>query len=106
MHSTAGVIRQHKNTTSQRRQLNERVPRMGKVVFSENSNPVDCIVKKFSEANATLTMSGWLGLPSSFVLYIEPDGIRTDCHVICRKGSNIDVEFTNVTADSHYRAIA
>ena len=87
-----------------RNQLNKRLPRVGRVLFSPESTPVHCNVKNFSDSQATLTMSGWMGLPSNFTLYIEPDSIRTSCRVISRKGSNIQVEFTEVEQGVRYRS--
>ncbi|MDJ0613070.1 MAG: hypothetical protein QNJ29_05295 [Rhizobiaceae bacterium] len=72
------------------------MPRMGKVVFCEGGAPVHCSVKDFSDSGAVLAMTGWMGLPSNFVLYVEPDTVRAECRVINRKGSSISVEFTNV----------
>ncbi len=69
---------------------------MGKVVFAEGGTPVHCAVKNFSESGAVLSMTGWMGLPSNFVLFVEPDTVRADCRVIQRKGSSISVEFTSV----------
>ncbi len=93
-----------KKPTRNRNQLNKRLPRVGRVLFSADSSPVHCSVKNFTEENATLTMSGWMGLPSNFTLYIEPDSIRTMCRVIARKGSNIQVEFTEVEQGVRYRS--
>lgn len=87
-----------------RNQLNKRLPRVGRVLFSPDSSPVHCSVKNFTETQATLTMSGWMGLPSTFTLYIEPDSIRTACRVLSRKGSNIQVEFTEVEQGVRYRS--
>ena len=89
-----------------RSQLNKRLPRVGRVLFSPESAPVHCNVKNFTDNQATLTMSGWMGLPSSFILYIEPDSIRTHCRVLSRKGSNIQVEFTEVEQGIRYRSVA
>jgi len=69
---------------------------MGKVVFAEGGTPVHCAVKDFADAGAVLSMTGWMGLPSNFVLFVEPDTVRAECRVIKRKGSSISVEFTNV----------
>ena len=90
----------------QRNQLNKRMQRMGRVIFSEGGNPVHCIVNKFTESSATLSMTGWMGLPSEFTLYIEPDSIRTECRVILRRGSNIEVEFLDVEHDVRYKQSA
>lgn len=87
-----------------RNPLNKRLPRVGRVLFSPESQPVHCNVKNFTDDQATLTMTGWMGLPSNFTLYIEPDSIRTNCRVLSRKGSNIQVEFTEVEQGVRYRA--
>jgi len=89
-----------------RNSLNKRLPRIGRVVFSDQNNAVHCTVKNFSEEKAILTMSGWMGLPSEFMLYVEPDNIRTKCQVSKRKGSNIEVQFTEVEHDIRYRSVA
>ena len=88
-----------------RNQLNKRLPRMGKVLFSPESTAIHCSVKNFTDTNATLTMTGWMGLPSSFTLFIEPDSIKTECRVISRKGSNIQVEFLEVEHGVRYRSL-
>lgn len=100
---TANTTRQSKPQRN-RNQLNKRLPRVGRVLFSPESSPVHCNVKNFTEDQATLTMSGWMGLPSNFTLYIEPDSIRTNCRVISRKGSNIQVEFTEVEQGVRYKS--
>lgn len=106
MHSQAAALSHKSSATKPKRALSQRVPRMGKVVFAENGNPVHCAVKNLSQTNATLTMTGWLGLPSSFILFVEPDSIRAQCRVLQRKGSNVDVEFTDVEEGVRYRSVA
>lgn len=106
MHEQAGVAEHTRTVARGKKNLSKRIPRMGKVVFAGNANPVDCAVRKFTDANAVLTMSGWLGLPSDFTLFVEPDSIRAQCRVIQRRGSNIQVEFTEVTEGVRYRASA
>lgn len=106
MHAQAGASNQKTSTNKNKRSLSQRVPRMGKVIFADNGNPVHCAVKNLSQNNATLTMTGWLGLPSSFTLFVEPDSIRAQCRVLQRKGSNVDVEFTDVTEGVRYRSVA
>ena len=92
------------NTRSSRTTLSSRVPRMGRVVFTDHANAVHCSVRRFSRQGAMLTMSGWMGLPSEFQLYVEPDNIRAVCSVTSRKGSNIEVSFTEVEEDVRFRA--
>lgn len=42
---------------------------------------------------AIVTVSGWIGIPDSFGLYIEPDGMRHACRAISRKGHSVRVAF-------------
>jgi len=93
-------------TSANRSKLNNRLPRIGRVVFSDDNSAVHCAVKNFSSENAILVMSGWMGLPSSFTLYVEPDSVRAECRVINRKGSNIQVEFTDLEEGVRYRSRA
>ena len=82
------------------------MPRMGKVVFSTGDASVQCTVRDFSPSGAVVTMSGWLGLPSGFTLYVEPDGVRAECRIIRRKGNNIEVEFLSLDDNARYRSAA
>ena len=72
---------------------------------SQDTGPVQCTVREFTMANAVLTMSGWLGLPSRFTLFVEPDAIRAECKVMERRGSNIKVEFIEVNDGVRYRQV-
>ncbi|MEM9277176.1 MAG: hypothetical protein AAGA76_01230 [Pseudomonadota bacterium] len=84
--------------------LSKRIPRIGWVVFSDQSNPVHCAVKEFTENRAILTMSGWLGLPSSFTLYVEPDSIRAQCKVVRSSGSNVEVLLSELEDNIRFRS--
>ncbi len=96
-------VKNTKRTPANRAKLNNRLPRIGRVVFNDESSAVHCAVKNFSSENAVLVMSGWMGLPSLFTLYVEPDSIRAQCRVISRKGSNIQVEFMELEEGVRYR---
>lgn len=96
-------LEQHKSNRKSAK-LGKRLPRIGKVLFNENTSPVQCTVKHLEANSATLVMTGWMGLPSNFVLYVEPDSIRANCRVLNRKGSKIDVELLDVTNESRYSA--
>jgi len=93
-----------KNTNAKtRKTLSKRIPRIGRVVFSEESNAVHCSVREFTDTSAMITMSGWLALPSNFILYVEPDSIRAECRVIKRHGNNIELEFTSLEENIRFR---
>ncbi|MEM7214965.1 MAG: hypothetical protein AAF423_05420 [Pseudomonadota bacterium] len=87
-----------------KRILSKRVPRIGWVVFSQHANPVHCSVKDFTEESAILTMSGWLGVPGEFTLYVEPDSIRAQCKVIRSNGSNVEVQLRDLEENIRFRS--
>ncbi len=87
-----------------KRVLSSRIPRIGKVIFAEEGSPVHCTVRDFSTNGATITMTGWLGLPSEFTLYVEPDSIRAQCKVCGRRGNNIQVEFAEIEEEVRFRS--
>jgi len=93
-----------KRRRNNRALLSKRMPRIGWVVFSQESGPVHCAVKEFSDKRAVLTMSGWLGLPSNFTLYVEPDSIRAQCRVVRCSGSNVEVAFSDMEENVRFRS--
>lgn len=101
-----GGTRNPAQSSTKRKPLNKRVPRMGRVQFSENTAAVHCSVKDYSIHGAVLTMTGWMGLPSSFVLFVEPDAVRAECRVIRRRGSSVQVEFIAIEEGIRFRSVA
>ena len=101
MHSMVGPTG---DQTTKLKKRNSRIPRMGRVVFSEGGAPVHCAVRNFSEDRATITMNGWIGFPSEFKLFVEPDSVCAECRVIKRKGSTVEVDFTSVKYGMRYKA--
>lgn len=69
---------------------------MGKVMFNGQDNAVHCTVREISDHHAVLTMNGWIGFPSEFTLYVEPDSLRASCKVTNRRGSTVEVSFSDV----------
>ena len=104
MQHTAEIDFREARSRTPKKALSRRVPRMGKVLFNQHSTPVHCAVKELTNNSAVLTMTGWLGLPSNFTLFVEPDALKANCRVILRKGSNIQVEFVQVEKGVRYRA--
>ncbi len=90
------VIDTQKTETLAARRLprNNREQRLGHVEFSGQAGTVPCSVREFSREGAVLTMSGWMGVPDSFSLYVEPDGIKVTCAVMRKRGSKVQVSFT------------
>ncbi|MFZ1814615.1 MAG: hypothetical protein WBO55_10700 [Rhizobiaceae bacterium] len=52
---------------------------------------VPCMVHELAPGQARLNFGGWMGVPESFSLFVEPDGVRLECQVQSRKGSSVTV---------------
>ncbi len=76
-----------------RRMTNRRQQRLGYLLFDGQRSSVPCAVHEFSTRGAVLAASGWMGLPETFMLYVEPDCVRLTCRVTSKKGSTVRVEF-------------
>ena len=101
-HTSTGASAGTSARARSRVRLSKRMPRIGKIVISSDSAPVSCTVKNFNDNSAVLSMVGWIGLPSSFKLYIEPDNIMAHCQVTKQKGSSVQVEFSYIAHDMRF----
>ncbi|MBV8792024.1 MAG: PilZ domain-containing protein [Pseudolabrys sp.] len=54
---------------------------------------IDCRVRNLSSAGALLEVASPLGIPDDFVLVVDSDHLRQNCHVIWRQTNRIGVEF-------------
>ena len=77
---------------------------MGYLLFNGQPSGVPCGVREFSAEGAVLTMNGWMGVPDSFTLFIEPDSVKVDCKVMRKRGSKVQVSFMTWENDVRYRA--
>ena len=79
---------------------------MAWLVVDGQNQGFHCNLREFSQDGAFLTVSGLMGIPDVFLLYVEPDSIKFECRVITRRGSAVQVEFTDTTENVRYRDIA
>jgi len=79
---------------------------MAWLVVEGQTQGFHCTLREFSEDGAHLTVSGLMGIPETFSLYVEPDSIRFECRVILRKGSSVRVDFVDRLENARYRDIA
>ena len=70
-----------------------RGQRLGYLVANGQTMPVPCIVRDLDAGAATLLVGGWLGIPDSFSLYVEPDRLRLECVIAERRGNAVTVHF-------------
>lgn len=79
---------------------------MGWLVVDGQTQGFHCNLREYGEAGAQLTVSGLLGIPDTFSLFVEPDSIRYACRVLRRKGNSVEVEFTEAALNNRYRDFA
>ena len=76
----------------QRRSSSQRV---GYLLAAGQTTAVPCTIRELAADHAVLTMGGWLGVPGTFSLFVEPDGLCLDCSLVSMKGNTIRVSTSN-----------
>ena len=72
-----------------------RTLKAGHISFNRSA-VFDCRVRNLSERGAMLDVASPLGIPDDFVLVIEGDHFKQQCHVIWRTQTRLGVEFRAV----------
>jgi hypothetical protein len=70
-----------------------RPPRLAFLTVAGQDKGLACTLLEYTSAGAVITLSGWLGVPDHFSLYVEPEGRRHSCRIVVRKGNAVRVEF-------------
>lgn len=81
-----------KGSTDTRQDRRIRAFKAAKIVFSEHSATLNCVVRDLSEAGARLAFPSPYGIPETFDLVIPSAPVRP-CRVAWRKGSEVGVIF-------------
>lgn len=68
-------------------------PRLAFLTIDGQEKGLPCTIREYSREGAVVTLSGWIGVPESFGLYVEPEGRRHTCRVLERKGNAVRVSF-------------
>jgi hypothetical protein len=77
----------------ERRQVpRHRTLKAGSITFNRDGG-VDCRVRNLSPAGACLEVASQLGIPDEFVLIVEIDHVKAQCHVIWRTATRLGVVF-------------
>lgn len=69
-----------------------RTLKAGSITFNRAAG-IDCRVRNLSPAGACLEVASQVGIPDDFVLVIEIDHLKQQCHVIWRTATRLGVEF-------------
>ena len=75
-----------------RRVVRMRTLKGGSISFNR-AGGIDCRVRNLSPAGACLEVASQVGIPENFVLVIEHDHLRQNCHVVWRTATRLGVEF-------------
>lgn len=76
-----------------RRIRSARTERLGYILFENQTATVPCRVREFTQEGAVLTMDGWMGVPGSFSLFVDPERSRYACKVVSQRGNSARVSF-------------
>ncbi|HZT24847.1 MAG TPA: PilZ domain-containing protein [Pseudolabrys sp.] len=75
-----------------RRFPRHRTLKAGSISFNRAAG-IDCCVRNLSAGGACLEVVSHVGIPENFVLVIEHNRLREQCHVVWRSATRIGVEF-------------
>lgn len=84
-------VAKSKNPVSRLRSA--RTERLGYILFDNQTATVPCRVREFTQEGAVLTMDGWMGVPGSFSLFVDPENSKYTCKVISQRGNSARVSF-------------
>ncbi len=82
------------NADNQRTDRRIRTLKGGRIVYNGGFTAADCTVKNISEGGAMIEVPQVFGIPSEFILYINPERDGRPCRVAWRNGTRMGVAFT------------
>lgn len=80
-----------------------RSNRLAWLVVEGQDQRFHAAMRDYAEDGAKLTVSGLMGIPDRFLLYVEPDSIRYDCNVLEQRGNTVRVAFTARAENVRFR---
>lgn len=82
-----------------RKEPRRRMLKAGRIVFGSLSRTYDCTLRNTSADGALLLVPDSVGVPETFLLYVESDGTRRPAEVVWRLDDRIGVRFTGPSED-------
>lgn len=61
------------------------------------------MVKDLTDEGATVSLTGLMGIPREFSLFVEPQSVRYSCAVTLTKGNSMKVVFKGKEENIRYR---
>lgn len=80
---------EERRTTQRHRTL-----KAGSIAFNSAAG-IDCRIRNLSAIGACLEVESQIGVPDDFMLVMERDHVREQCHVIWRMRSRLGVTFVH-----------
>ncbi len=77
--------------------------RLAYLVVEGQSHGFLCNLQQIGADSAHFTVSGLMGIPDHFSLYVEPDKIRYECEVVMKKGNAVRVRFNDREENVRFR---
>ena len=81
------------NQDNRRVDRRTRTLKGGRIVYNGGFAAADCTIKNISEGGALIETTQVFGIPSEFILYINPEREGRPCRVAWRAGNRIGVSF-------------
>ena len=73
--------------------IRRRVFKAGRITFNSGRSTIDCTVRSLSEDGAGLDVFSSAGVPDSFKLQTEADGLSRLCRIVTKRDKHLEVEF-------------
>jgi hypothetical protein len=77
----------------QRQHPRRRTLKAGQIIFNHRSSVISCTVRNLSDGGACLELGSSVGIPESFDLIVDADGLSRSCDVAWRSEHRIGVAF-------------
>ena len=72
----------------------QRTLKVGTISLDRDAG-IDCTVKNISDTGACLEVASPVGIPDSFTLIINKDGVKRPCHIAWRSARRIGIRFNS-----------
>lgn len=97
------IIGAKKKMPVRARNQSRRGVRSGYLAVEGQVGGFPCMVKDLTDDGAIVSLTGLMGIPSKFSLFIEPESVRYSCVVSMSKGNSVVVNFEAKEENLRYR---
>ncbi len=80
-------------TEERRENTRKRTLKAGRIVFGGLSQVFNCTIRNTNETGALLVMPSTVGVPNSFLLYVDNESTRRPVEVVWRRDDKMGVRY-------------